>query len=403
MPPPRDPIAIGADVSLVRRATELGQAYRVGGQAGDPVRILADHGFNYARLRLFHTPCMRGPLVNSLAYTCASAREFKDAGYRFLLCMHYSDSWADPGQQTMPAAWAHLSYTGLVDAVYAYTRDAIHTLREAGAMPDMVQVGNEVTPGMLWEHGRLVQAHHIETAAWDPAEFAERAASSWGRFAGLLKAGIRGVHDGAAGEAVQIMIHIDRGGQRALSEEFFRGIVGQGVAFDAIGLSYYPFWHGPMADLADNLRHLPEAFDKDVYVVETAYPHRPHPAYIEARASRPDDIPWELSPAGQAAFVRDLAQLVFGQPDPRVRGLFYWAPECIAPPGERDFCGGATHARALFDRHGEALPALREFRRLSGRTPRPEGAPARPVVSRQTGSSVTVGCPSPARCNVPIL
>ena len=151
--------------------------------------IFRDHGYNWIRLRLFHTPAQ---LPNNLDYTLAEAREAKALGYKFLLDYHYSDTWADPGKQFIPKAWEGKSHAELVQAVFAYTRDTIARFREAGVMPDMVQIGNEITNGMLWPDGRLP--------------------GHWDNFAELVKAGVRGVEAGS-GPAPRplIMIHIDQG------------------------------------------------------------------------------------------------------------------------------------------------------------------------------------------------
>ena len=117
-------------------------------------QIFKDHGYNWVRLRLFHTPTR---LPNNLEYTIAQAQAAKKLGFKFLLNYHYSDTWADPQKQFMPKAWEGMSHDELVEAVFDYTRDTVAAFREAGVMPDMVQTGNEVIGGMLWPDGRLPQ------------------------------------------------------------------------------------------------------------------------------------------------------------------------------------------------------------------------------------------------------
>lgn len=178
--------AIGADVSFLMRAEERGTVFKDQGEAKPGLQILQDHGYHWIRLRLFHSPAR---LPNDLEYTLAFAREAKERGFKFLLNFHYSDTWADPGRQTPPKAWQNKSFQELVEAVFEYTRETIQTLREEGAMPDMVQVGNEITPGMLWPHGKLPE--------------------QWDQFAELVQAGIRGVKEASTGtDPPRIMIHI---------------------------------------------------------------------------------------------------------------------------------------------------------------------------------------------------
>ena len=185
--------AIGADLSFLKQAEDRGTVFKDHGQAKPGLRIFKDHGYNWIRLRLFHTPTQ---LPNSLPYTIALAKQARGLGYKFLLNYHYSDTWADPGKQYIPAAWKGKSHDELVQAVFEYTRDTIAAFREAGVMPDMVQIGNEVIAGMLWPDGRLPE--------------------HWDHFADLVKAGIRGVEAGRGdGPRPRIMIHIDRGARQA--------------------------------------------------------------------------------------------------------------------------------------------------------------------------------------------
>ena len=165
--------AIGADVSFLRQAEEAGTAFKDDGQVKPGLQIFKDHGYNWIRLRLFHTPTR---LPNDLEYTIATAQEAKKLGFKFLLNYHYSDTWADPGKQFIPAAWKDKTHAELVDAVFAYTRETIAAFREAGVMPDMVQPGNEIINGMLWPDGKLPD--------------------NWDNLAELLKAGIDGVDAG---------------------------------------------------------------------------------------------------------------------------------------------------------------------------------------------------------------
>ena len=191
--------AVGADVSFLKAAEDAGNTFKDQGRAKPGSEILRDHGYNWVRLRIFHTPT---DLPNNLDYTIASAKSAKALGFRILLDFHYSDTWADPGKQFTPKAWKSLSHDQLVKAVFAYTRDTIAAFRSAGVLPDIVQVGNEVIAGMLWPDGRLPE--------------------HWDNFAALLKAGIAGVAAGAGdGPRPRIMIHIDRGGDVEGTKYFF--------------------------------------------------------------------------------------------------------------------------------------------------------------------------------------
>ena len=344
----------GGDVSLLARIEALGGVYRADGRAKDALQILKDHGCTCMRLRIFHSPNGRGGVVNDLDYTRKLARRIKAAGFKLLLDFHYSDTWADPGHQTKPAAWRRLPPDKLRQAVFAYTRDVVASLGKAGARPDLVQIGNEITPGMLWPTGRV--GGTFDTPA------------QWRQLAGLIRGGIRGVRAGAgAGAPVRIMIHLDRGGSPAVTRWFFDKLLAEGVTFDVIGLSYYPWWHGSLGNLRKNLAATARRYRKDIVVVETAYPWRGG----QPRGNgKPAAVAFPATPAGQKAFLTELIRIVRQTPDGRGKGVIYWAPEWIAVKGLR-----ARADLALFDAHGRALPALGAFARPSGSRREKRGPP----------------------------
>jgi arabinogalactan endo-1,4-beta-galactosidase len=330
-PPASGEYAIGADLSFLRQAEARGAKFKDGGVEKPGLQIFRDHGYNWIRLRLFHTPTQ---LPNNLDYTLAEAREAKALGYRFLLDFHYSDTWADPGKQFLPKAWEGKSHAELVQAVFAYTRDTIARFRDAGVMPDMVQIGNEVSAGMLWPDGRLPE--------------------HWDNFAGLVKAGIRGVEAGS-GPAAQprIMIHIDQGGNRARTKAFFDRLNSYGVEYDVIGQSYYPWWQGSLLELRDNLEFMADTYARDIILVEVAYNWKP----AEYR-DRPGPFP--ETPAGQREFLEEVNRLVLATPHGRGRGVFWWEPAVTGP----------LNRRGMFDDEDNALPVITVFDKFTrGKTP----------------------------------
>jgi arabinogalactan endo-1,4-beta-galactosidase len=328
--------AIGADVSFLAQAEQGGTVFKEDGQAKPGLQIFKDHGYNWVRLRLFNSP---GQLPNNLEYTIDLAKQAKKMGFKFLLNYHYSDTWADPAKQFTPRAWKELSHEELEQAVFEYTRNTITAFREAGVMPDMVQNGNEVIHGMIWPDGRLPQ--------------------NWDNFADLLKAGIRGVEAGT-GDAPRplIMIHIDRGGDLAGTKYFFDKCQEHDVQYDVIGQSYYPWWHGSLLDLRDNLKFMAETYEKDIILVEVAYNWRP----AEYR-NRP--APFPETPEGQREFLDEVNRLVLNTPHHRGKGIFWWEP---AVPG------GPIASRGMFDGDGNALPVISVFDRFTrGKTPERAG------------------------------
>jgi arabinogalactan endo-1,4-beta-galactosidase len=314
--------AIGADVSFLRQAEQQGVVFRDQGRPQPGLSILHQHGYGWVRLRLFHTPTT---LPNDLAYTIALARDAKQLGMKFLLDYHYADGWADPQQQPIPRAWQGKSHAELTQAVFEYTRDTIAAFREAGVLPDMVQIGNEITNGILWPDGRLPQ--------------------NWDSFAQLIYAGINGVDAGRGnGVRPKIMIHIDRGADLAGTKRFFDKLATYEVPFDVIGQSYYPWFHGTFNELRANLEFMAREYQKDIIVVEAAYNWRPS-EYVGKPAPFPETA------EGQRQFLDELNRTVMQTPDGRGRGIFWWEPAVR----------GSLESRGYFDAQHNALPVITVF------------------------------------------
>ena len=151
---------LGADISMLARLEQRGAIYREDGKPQDAIHVFTHHGWNCFRLRLFVDPNGQGGVVNSLDYTRVLARRIKDAGATFILDIHYSDTWADPQHQVKPAAWKDLPFEALEKKVHDYTESVIAQLKSDGCLPQIVQIGNEITPGMLWPDGQLLKSRH---------------------------------------------------------------------------------------------------------------------------------------------------------------------------------------------------------------------------------------------------
>jgi arabinogalactan endo-1,4-beta-galactosidase len=329
---------VGGDISMLNKIEEHGGVFRDEGKHEDFLRILKKYGCNCQRLRIFVNPTYRNAVVQDAAYTIALAKRIKSHGMKLLLNFHYSDTWADPGHQIKPAAWAGLDFEALVAKVTEYTSSVIDDFDKNNVLPDMVQIGNEITPGMLWPDGKLGGGDGIEAA--------------WQRFTRLLKAGVQGVREPLKKrQDVRIMIHVHCGGDHKKTQWFFDNLNRNGVPYDIIGVSFYPWWHGTMDNLTENLRETAKKYRKDIMVVETAYPYM-------GDWSKKKNMIWPVTPHGQYQFLVDLVQAVRQVPEHRGIGVLYWYPESIPVKGLRIWNGGST---ALFDTQGNALPALKAF------------------------------------------
>ncbi len=257
---------------------------------------------------------MRKAPDNSLANTIPLARRIKASGALLLLDIHYSDTWADPQHQEIPVAWRGLDFDALQQKVETYSRNTIKALKDAGAMPDWVQVGNEITRGTLWPVGQLAVPGAQEYLPPQPSDTTEQ----WDHLTRLLKAGIRGVMEGAGNTPPRIAIHIDRGGDWKTTKWFFDHLDAAHVPYDIIAESFYPPWrHGTLADLRMNMDSSAARFHKDFLVAETGYGPSHYP-------DNPD-MKWPTTPEGRLQFMVDLVRLV--KQAPRGLGVMYWAPE----------------------------------------------------------------------------
>ena len=330
----------GGDISMLPRLEELGAVYRDDGKPADAIGIMMRSGGNCFRVRLFVNPTMKNAVVQDLDYVVKLAQRVKKAGAVLLLDIHYSDTWADPSHQNKPAVWRDLPFEELEAKVESYTTEVIATLRKAGCLPDIVQVGNEITPGFLWPEGKLHRAKE----------------GGWGNFARLLKAGIRGVKAPLGAEdKVRTMVHIDKGGNARATSWFFGNLAKHKVEFDMIGLSYYPWWHGGIEDLRRNLKQTAARFGKPIVVVETAYPWREW----KHDKTKSKNMDWPQTLQGQKQFLQDVIEAVQATPQGLGRGVLWWYPESIPNQSLRIWKGGRM---ALFGTDGNGQPALDAFR-----------------------------------------
>lgn len=355
---------LGADISALTMLENAGAVFRDGGRSDDAIAILTRHGWNCLRLRLFVNPDGRGGVVNDLAYTRSLARRIKAAGAAFLLDLHYSDTWADPQHQIKPAAWQHLDFDGLELQIENYTAAVISDLSRNGTPPDMVQIGNEITGGMLWPDAQVrvppsdVKRFEGLPSPPDPPQPYDDA-RQWDRLARLVKAAIRGVRAASAlTDGVRVLLHIDCGGDWPLTKWFFDHMIDRNVQFDMIAQSYYPHWHGTLDQVRQNLRNTAERYHKGIIIAETAYPWK-NAQFWAARSN----MNWPVSPSGQRRFLMDLVRTVRDTPNGLGRGVVYWHPESVQIEGS-DLSAWNGGAMALFDDQGNALPAI-DLRQLT--------------------------------------
>lgn len=363
----------GMDISTIKEVESLGGKFYDRGVEKDVFEILRSYGTNAVRLRLWNDPYAEdgtpyGAGTNDLKTDIELAKRAKAHDMEVLLDFHYSDFWADPGKQQVPKAWRGMDVDELTEAVYTFTRETLLAMKEADVLPELVQMGNELSNGTLWPLGKLAECGNYDNLA---------------RF---IRAGIKAVRSVDA--AMPIMLHLDNGGNNALYRDWFDHYLERGEDdFQIIGLSYYPFWHGTLDDLQSNMNDLAKRYGKDLVVAEVSmgfsmedygkYEKLP-PEKRKGYATKPElvaKVPFPMTKEGQADFMRALLAVIDQVPDGKGKGFFYWEPAWIPVPGsgwanedalrfigEQGPCGNEWANQALFDYEGNALPALEIIR-----------------------------------------
>lgn len=304
---------VGGDISLLTKYEEHGAIYynENGTRITNMLGYLKDQGLNAMRVRLFVDPSQANAedqgegVCQDLPYVIALGQRIKAAGFDLLLDIHYSDTWTDPGQHSTPASWTVTS--ALADSVYSYTRRVLGAMTAAGTQPDFIQVGNEVTYGMLWPTGHC----YPNGGNYGNGSFAT--------FASYLKRGIQACREMCP--AAKVIVHTEMGRASNVTA-FYQSLQSHTSDYDIIGLSYYPYWHGDLAVLDNLLTALETTYpNKKIQIVETGYPH----AYYPSGASYDLQSTWPATEAGQQAYATALVQTLNAHSS--VNGLYWWFPE----------------------------------------------------------------------------
>ena len=355
----------GMDLSTLLELERCGAKYYDNGEERDLLAIMKSYDVDTIRIRLWNDPRSEtgesyGAGENDLKTSLEIAKRVTAAGFGVLLNFHYSDFWADPGKQIKPKAWADYGVKELEQAVYDYTLESMRTFLDAGVNITMVQVGNELSNGLLWPEGKVPNYDNIAT---------------------FVNAGIRAVRKADA--AIPVMIHLDNGGNNALYREWFDNFTKRGEDFEIIGLSYYPFWHGSLQMLNDNMNDIAERYGKDLVIAEVSmgYTMEDYKNYEKLSdeerkgyATRPalvEKIEYPMTKQGQYDFMEDFLNRISHIKGGKGKGFFYWEPAWIPVPGsgwatpaslkymnDPGPCGNEWANQALFDYDGNALPTL---------------------------------------------
>jgi arabinogalactan endo-1,4-beta-galactosidase len=358
--PPRDMSGFyfGADLSYVNQILDHGGVYKEGGVSKSAYQIFKNHGTKLVRLRLWHNPAWTktvytpegDQMYNDILDVEKAIKLSKEQGMNVLLDFHYSDSWADPGKQEIPAAWqAITSIDVLKDSVYKYTKKTLQYLESKNLMPEFVQLGNETNCGMLFTNA--------------PAGFpaSNVCNGAWANMGSILNRAIDAVKDVSATTAIKpkIILHV---ADPKNVEWWFDNITTQGAVtnFDIIGFSYYPLWHTTVSvnALSDKIKLFKSKYGKEVIILETAYPWTTNndDSYNNAFGNEPAVTGYPKTPQGQLDMLKKLTQEVV---DGGGIGLIYWEPAWISSSMKDLWGTGSSWENcAFFDFDGNATDAF---------------------------------------------
>ena len=367
---------LGVDLSIVDELERKNPVFFAKGKQIEPFSYFGKvNGISLCRLRLWVDPYDEkgnpyGGGTNDLPTFLRLAKRAKGAGMGILLDFHYSDFWVDPGRQLLPKSWRDKSYDEVVETLYRYTRDTLSAIKKEGIDLYAIQVGNEITHGMLWPFGQ----------SWIPYE--EGKGGGYEGLCTLLKAGLSACKE-IYPDAKRVL-HLEHPASFESQDEWLSEVTSRGVEFEVLGESYYPYWHGPLPKMKETVSALMKKYQKKVWIVEAGYEFTPDPSrktregldYFKEEEFVVGDIngriPFPPTKQGQADYLRYLMKLCKSI---GVEALFYWEPTWC----QKDDCGWAKEAgqryfglepgpndnawatEILFDENGEANPALEVF------------------------------------------
>lgn len=353
-----DTFYFGADLSYVNQILDHGGVYKDQGTVKSPYKIFHDHGTNLVRLRLWHNPLWTKEvygddgtqLYNDLKDVEKAIRLAKEQDMEVLLDFHYSDTWADPGNQKIPQAWKDITTLAVLkDSVYNYTHKVLQYLDDKDLMPELVQIGNETNCGMLY------------TDALTSFPACNVCDGAWQNMGEVVNRAIAAVKDVATSSTVKtkIILHVS---DPKNVEWWFDNMKNNGsvTGFDIVGFSYYPLWHTTVSldQLSDKIATFKSKYDKDVMILETAYPWTTaaDDGYANHFGSETPITGYPYSKQGQLDLLKKITQEVH---DGGGIGVIYWEPAWISSDMKDQWgTGSSWENNTFFDFDGNAIQVM---------------------------------------------
>jgi len=327
----------GVDLSYLPELEAKGvKFYTKEGKEKDLLLILKSYGINSVRLRLWvdNKNC-------NLETTLAFAKRIKKAKLSLLLDFHYSDNWTDPGKQRIPKAWKHFDFPSLKKQVYDYTYTVLEEFKNKGLAPELVQIGNEINHGILWEHGR-------------------RSVNDGKNMCELLTEGAQATRKSLP--KTKIMIHY--AGIQGV-ERFYQTLSKYHVPYDIMGFSFYPWHHERnLTTFRAVMKNLGDTYGKKVVIAETSYPWTlKEDDEKNNKISSTEEILHEYAATkeGQYRFVNDWLNWLKSKKSNGI-GFYYWAPDYVSGKQNDVYKGSPRENLSFFDFEKKPLKVLEAFK-----------------------------------------
>lgn len=363
---------LGIDISTYLEEKAAGAKYYEGKKQIDPLKDFIANGVDLIRLRVWNNPYDENgkPYLggtNDIANDLKIINETKGYGYKYIIDFHYSDFWVDPAKQTLPKSWKNLSFEEILKKVYEFTKESLTKIKETGAEISYVQIGNEITFGILWPYGQLTVGKDGKRQNFE-------------NFIAILNAGIKGAREVVPD--TKIIIHLEKSNDHKAYEEIFGAIQKANVDYDVIGMSYYPYWHGTMNELFYNIENCRKKFNKNVMIAELGFGFTLEDYLLtnnglsELKVTKENleaELEYDITPEGQAGFIEEFIRR---SKEAGLEGVCYWEPLWI--PGE-NVCWSSVEGQryiheegkptrnewsnqCLFDYSGKKLPAFNKYK-----------------------------------------
>ena len=363
---------LGIDVSTFIEELNANAKYYHENKEVDPIALLVKQGVSHFRIRVWNDPYKEDkPYLggtNDVETYLKIAKLAKENDCKVILDLHYSDFWADPGKQMTPKSWVGLSFDEILVKVYEFTKEVLLISKNENVEIDYIQVGNEITNGMLWPYGKLDELTSPR--------------GNYENLSLLLKQGIKACNE--VYPNAKTIIHLEKSYDQKIYQEYFDEMTKRNVNFDIIGMSYYPYWHGNFNQFFANVNMCQKRYEKPVMVMELGYGFtledyilnnngETHLVVNENSKEMLENLPYPINKQGQAKFVKHFLELAY---ENNILGVVYWEPLWI--PGD-NICWASVEGQeyinelgksqrnewanqCLFDYQGNANPALFEFK-----------------------------------------